>query len=60
MPADTRRELESDVEDLSTVSLRDLRTIDSEQWRQTTERLAREVQRPRQNFGGSGPPGRAD
>jgi len=58
VPADTP--LESDVENLSSMTLRDLRDIDETGWCRATERLTREAQRPRPNFSGSGPPGRTD
>jgi hypothetical protein len=52
--------LESGVLDLTDVSLQDLRFIDGADWERSLEGLLSQVSRPRTNFGGTGPPGRAD
>jgi hypothetical protein len=46
--------------DLADCSLRDLRMSQSDDLTMTIQRVLRQVERPRANLGGSGPPGRAD
>lgn len=52
--------LETEVLDLADVPVADVRQLTGPGWDRTAERLARQAQRPRTNFGGSGSPGRAD
>jgi hypothetical protein len=54
------RDLGSDVIDLSGCELEDLRAQDIESFMPSLERLLKQVYRPRDNFAGGGPPGRAD
>lgn len=53
-------ELTTDLINLSDCSLRELRDIREDDLAVMTETVLRQVERPRANLGGSGPPGRAD
>jgi hypothetical protein len=53
-------DLESDLIDLAGCSLADLRVQDDEALASSLDQLLQQVDRPRGNFGGSDPPGRAD
>lgn len=54
-------DIESEVLDLTYVSLPDLRVMVGPDWERSANRLLSQVLRPRPNFGGgSGSPGRAD
>jgi hypothetical protein len=53
-------ELLTEVIDLSEYSLRELRKHQSDELRLMIQRVIRQVERPRANLGGTGPPGRAD
>jgi hypothetical protein len=52
--------LDTEVLDLTDVSMNDLRHLSVPGWDHAADRLIRQAQRPRTNFGGTGPPGRAD
>jgi hypothetical protein len=54
------RDLGSDVIDLSGCTLEDLRSRDIDSLMSPLGRLLEQVYRPRVNFDGTGPPGRAD
>lgn len=51
---------ETQVVDLTTKSLPDLRHVDEELLRRTMETVKKQIERPRTNLGSSGPPGRTD
>jgi hypothetical protein len=53
-------DIECEVLDLTDVALADLRLIGGAHWERSVDRLVTQVSRPRPNFGGQGPPGRAD
>lgn len=55
-PAD----VETDLIDLSEVSLRALHQCDRDALADSVQRLLSQVDRPRSNLGGSAPPGRVD
>ena len=52
--------VETELVDLSKVSLGGLRASDPKLLSRSVSRLLRQVARPRLNLGGSGPPGRVD
>jgi hypothetical protein len=52
--------LDTEVLDLADVPLADLRQLSAPGWARSADRLVQQAQRPRTNFGGTGPPGRAD
>ena len=56
----SRGEFTTEMLDLSDCSLHELLTIRDDDLAITVERVLRQVERPRANLGGSGPPGRAD
>jgi hypothetical protein len=57
---DLTAHLDTEVLDLADVSLEDLRHLSAPGWQRSADRLTQQAQRPRTNFGGTGPPGRAD
>lgn len=52
--------VETELVDLSKVSLGGLRASDPELMSRSVSRLLRQIARPRLNLGGGGPPGRVD
>jgi hypothetical protein len=53
-------DVETELVDLSEVSLRRLRANDPKLLSRSLSRLLRQIARPRLNLGGAGPPGRVD
>ncbi len=53
-------ELTTEMINLSDCSLHDLRSYRDDDLTAMVETVLRQVERPRSNLGGSGPPGRAD
>jgi hypothetical protein len=53
-------DVETELVDLSEVSLGGLRASDPELLNRSVSRLLRQIARPRLNLGTSGPPGRVD
>jgi FXSXX-COOH protein len=53
-------DLETELVDLSDVSLATLRECDAELTAQSLRRVVSQVERPRANIGSGGPPGRVD
>ena len=52
-------DIETDLPDLTRMSMADMRTVDSGLFARSMRRILLQVERPRANIG-QGPPGRAD
>jgi len=57
---DTTGTIETELIDLTGISIANLRGLDSKLLDVSKERIMKQIEKPRANLGGAGPPGRSD